>query len=63
MSITHCYIGRKSCGCVVAACVDDPQRPATTAEDVASFIKEGYAIERVGLDEDRHSIARCRCGI
>ncbi len=33
------YIGRKSCGCVVAACCDMGNKQ--TAADVAEFIKSG----------------------
>lgn len=42
---THSYIGRKSCGCVVAARVDTGDKD--TANDVADFIKSGLSIERV----------------
>jgi len=39
------YIGRKSCGCAVAAAVDASDK--ATADNVASFIRDGLAIERV----------------
>lgn len=40
------YVGRKSCGCAVAACVDDPKFPKDTAQAVADFIKGGLTVER-----------------
>jgi hypothetical protein len=42
-----CYIGRLPCGCVLAACVDDPKWAKQTARDIASWIREGMAVERV----------------
>lgn len=41
------YIGRKSCGCVVAAYVDDPERRKDTAKEVASWIRDGLTVEHV----------------
>lgn len=41
------YIGKKACGCVVAACVDDPDDRQWTSERVAEFVRESYQIERV----------------
>lgn len=42
-----CYIGRGSCGCVIAACVDIPACKKDTARDIASWIKQGMTVERV----------------
>ena len=43
---THCYIGRKACGCVVAVQVDTG---ADCAKDICGFIRDGLSIERVPL--------------
>lgn len=54
-----CYIGRKPCGCVVAAVVDDGKYPKRTAENVAEMICNGYTIERI---ECSHlELTRCKC--
>lgn len=41
------YIGRKPCGCIVAAVVDSPERRKDTAQKVAGFIADGLTVERV----------------
>lgn len=41
------YIGRKPCGCVVAAAIDDEENRASTAEDVSEMIRQGYVVERI----------------
>jgi hypothetical protein len=57
-----CYIGRKSCGCVVAAVVDNPDRKKDVARSVAGFIKEGLTIEHVTCDYFRKNFKECECG-
>lgn len=54
------YVGRKACGCAVAAVVDDPRFAKDTAKAVADFIKSGYAVERhpPGM---RVEINYCKC--
>lgn len=42
-----CYIGKLSCGCVVAACVDIPRCKKETAQDIASWVRDGMTVERV----------------
>ena len=44
---SYTYIGRKACGCVVAATVDGDLE---TAKDVASFIRDGLVVERVATE-------------
>ena len=56
------YIGRKVCGCVVAACIDDKSHPEDTAEDLARFVKSGYAVERVTSEQASQMIGKCKCG-
>ena len=57
---THAYIGRKECGCVVAAVVDDPKYKKDTAQSVAEFLEGGLTIERVTLDETRELLKVCK---
>lgn len=44
------YIGRKECGCVVCAYVDDPERRKDTAKEVSNWIKWGLTVEHVTID-------------
>ena len=55
------YIGRKDCGCVVAACIDDKEHPKYTAEDLKEFAIAGYAIERVTCEQARQMLTGCKC--
>ena len=55
------YIGRKACGCVVAACMDDKDHPKYTAEDLAEFVMSGYTIERVPIEQARQMLTGCKC--
>lgn len=59
---THDYIGRKKCGCVVAAVVDMPGFEKETAKTVAEFIRDGLTIERIALvDFDKILPLGCKC--
>jgi len=40
------YIARAKCGCIVMACVDNPDHLKDTAKEVAKAIRQGYIIER-----------------
>lgn len=51
---THCYIGRKSCGCVVAVVTDCGDK--LTADAVAEFVLEGLTLERVSFDVYRSEV-------
>lgn len=52
----YSYIGRASCGCVVAVCVDDPAHPKITADMVAEIIRIGLTVERVPDDYVREHL-------
>jgi hypothetical protein len=45
-----CYVGRRACGCIVSASVDDATAPWYDAKDQAKWvsaqIKEGLTVER-----------------
>jgi len=57
---TPCYIGRiPACGCVVAVVVDEPEHAKSTAKDVAGFIRDGLAVERMTVDEARAALKFC----
>jgi len=44
---THSYIARRSCGCIVAAIIDNPDTVRETALEVASWERRGLTTERV----------------
>lgn len=59
MTVSMSYIGIKSCGCLVAACLDDPQYKKDTAKFVSDCIKSGYAIERIASKDV--ALSWCKC--
>ena len=54
-----CYIGRKTCGCLVAAMVDSPDHKQDTAREVAKWVREGLALERVTCAYVRSAVWGC----
>lgn len=59
MSERFAYVGTMPCGCIVAACVDDPRWKNDTSKEVARWIKEGYTVSRVSLDGPQIELKRC----
>ncbi len=53
------YIGRKVCGCVVAATSISGQNPTEVANDVADFIRSGLTIEKVTSEYVRLNFKGC----
>jgi hypothetical protein len=53
------YMGRRSCGCVVAITVDDPEYKKDTAKEIGKWIRQGLAIERVSIETARQSFTTC----
>jgi hypothetical protein len=53
------YIGKKECGCIVAAFVDNPEHKKDIAREIAKWIKDGLTIERVTDDYVRENFKRC----
>jgi hypothetical protein len=49
--VTHGFVGRKPCGCITAACIDNTEDPKTTLEDVREFLGLGLALQRVPIWE------------
>jgi len=49
--ITHAYIGRDACGCIKAACIDNPTDVAQTKSDIDEFLGCGLIVLRVPVEE------------
>ena len=60
MTESYSYIGRRSCGCIMAAVVDTGDK--FTATSVADFIKSGLVIERVTSQYVRDNLSHCPHG-
>ena len=56
-----CYIGIKECGCVVAACVDNPEHKKDTAKNISDWIKDGWTTERIPVEDTRNRLSSCKC--
>ena len=56
--MTNCYVGIKSCGCVVAAVVDRGDSN-DTATAVAQFIRGGLRVESWPVERARAELSRC----
>jgi hypothetical protein len=54
-----CYVGRKGCGCPVAATVDSEDSRAYAARDVADWIRRGLTIERRTVEWVRIHLRPC----
>jgi hypothetical protein len=46
---THAYVGRKACGCIAFAAVDDGS--PSNARDIAAILRKGGRVDRVGIAE------------
>lgn len=54
------YIGRKACGCVVAAIVDDPNHKRDVASFLSEMVRADLTVERVTHDYVReHLTFKC----
>jgi len=60
--MSDCYVGRKSCGCPVAAVVDNPEHKHDTARAIADWIRSGLTIERQSIEWVRANLHTCKCG-
>ncbi len=62
MSEHAIYIGKwPDCGCVTAACVDDPKHRKDTAKFVSDLLKDGRIVERVEASEFDKTVTLVRC--
>lgn len=48
-----CYVARKSCGCIIAATVDEPDMLKENAKEIARWIRKGYTVDRVTVQHVR----------
>jgi hypothetical protein len=55
------YAGRKRCGCVVAACVDEPNHARDVAREIANWVRAGMTVERMTVEDVRGALHRCTC--
>lgn len=46
---THCYVGRKDCGCIRAVRLDT--RDKNTGKTVAKMIADGLIVERMSCED------------
>ena len=63
MSEHECYVAFKSCGCAVAACVDNPEHSRDTARTVADYVRSGLRVERRTCEWVRSNMRACRCEV
>jgi len=56
-----CYVGIKSCGCMVAWVYDSKEHPKDVAKSVAKFIRDGYRVESANTDDIRSKLGPCKC--
>lgn len=56
-----CYVGIKTCGCMVAWVYDSKEHPKDVAKSVAQFIKDGYRVESANTDDIRSKLGPCKC--
>ncbi len=59
---TYIYVAYKPCGCMVGAATDCGDKD--TADYVGGFIKSGYTVQRINLEDYRKSGGPmgCKCG-
>lgn len=62
--MTDCaYIGRKACGCITLAVVDNPNHTKDTARSIAAAIRRGLTVERVTVEYVRLHMKKCECPV
>jgi len=57
---SYSYIGRKTCGCIVTAFVDNPEHKKDLGNEIARWIKEGLKVERVTCQYVRDNMKKCK---
>lgn len=61
LEVSMAYIGRKSCGCVVAAISDKPELVKDIAKETGSWLRHGLTVEHVTADYVRANLTGCKC--
>lgn len=56
---TFAFVGRRSCGCIVAAFVADPRLLRQIAKDVAEWERDGLKIETMSVEDVRKQLWHC----
>ena len=59
--MSDCYVAIKPCGCVVAACVINPEHRKDTAKSVASWVRDGLRVDTKPVEWVRENMKACRC--
>jgi hypothetical protein len=57
----YSYVARKSCGCMVAAVVDDAAHKRDVAREMAAWVRDGLTVERVTHDVVRAEFVGRKC--
>lgn len=57
---TPCYVGVKSCGCRVAACVDTPEHKRETAKFISKLVRDGLRVETTTVEDVRTGAFGCK---
>lgn len=61
LNATHAYLGIAPCGHARTATVDCPAMARDNATEIARWLRGGYTIERVLIDEARQRLHFCDC--
>ena len=54
------YVGRKNCGCPVAAIVIDGTELKRSAKEIAAWVRSGMTVEQRSVEWVRKNLHRCR---
>lgn len=61
MNEVMCYVARKSCGCIIAATVDEPDMQKENAKEVARWMRKGFTVDRVTVQHVRDNFEGRYC--
>lgn len=53
------YVARRPCGCLCAAAVDDPEHRRHVDNEVVSWLRDGYPVERMTVEAVREATWTC----
>lgn len=59
--MSYAYIGRKPCGCVVAAFTDAPEWHETLIKVIVAWLRAGWTVEHRRAEYVRLHIQSCHC--
>lgn len=55
------YVGRKPCGCIVAAISDKPEIKKDIVRETGKWIRGGLTVEHVSMEYVKANLAPCKC--